>query len=98
MARKCGISPSTLSTFIKSGAKIEKNNDSYAVGSQWKRILLADCDQADQAVYERLVESGRKKITINGSMMAKEPIFALSFGFMDFKGALDNNWRKGRST
>jgi hypothetical protein len=48
--RKCGISRSMLSTFIKNNTKIEKNTDTDATELQRRQIQVADYDQVDQAM------------------------------------------------
>ena len=51
IAKKYGISPSTLSTFLKQKSKIEQNIDAHALGPQRKEMRTADYEEVDKAVY-----------------------------------------------
>ena len=61
IAKKYGISPSTLSTFLKQKSKIEQNIDADALGPQRKKMRTADYKEVDKAVYTWFVEMRAKK-------------------------------------
>ena len=69
MAKKYGISPSTLSTFLKQKRKTEQNIDADALGPQQKKMRTADYEEVDKAVYTWFVEMRAKNIPINGPLM-----------------------------
>ena len=66
IAKKYGISPSTLSTFLKQKSKVEQNIDADALGPQRKKMRTADYEEVDKAVYTLFVEMRAKNIPING--------------------------------
>ena len=61
IAKKYGISPSTLSTFLKQKSKIEQNIDAAALGPQQKKMRTADYEEVDKAIYTWFVEMRAKK-------------------------------------
>lgn len=88
IAKKYGISPSTLSTFLKQKSKIEQNIDADAFGPQRKKIRTADYEEVDKAVYTWFVEMRAKNIPINGPLLCERArSFARSLGFPEFMGS-----------
>ena len=68
IAKKYGMSPSTLSTFLKQKSKVEQNIDADALGPQRKKMQTADYEEVDKAVYTWFVEMQAKNIPINGPL------------------------------
>lgn len=88
IAKKYGISPSTLSTFLKQKSKIEQNIDADALGPQRKKMRTADYEEVDKAVYTWFVEMRAKNIPINGPLLCERArSFARSLGFPEFMGS-----------
>ena len=67
IAKKYGISPSTLSTFLKQKSKIEQNIDADVLGPQ-RTMRTADYEEVDKAVYTWFVEMRAKNIPITGPL------------------------------
>ena len=87
IVKKYGISPSTLSTFLKQKSKIEQNIDADAFGPQRKKMRTADYEEVDKAVYTWFVEMRAKNIPINGPLLCERArSFAHSLGFPEFMG------------
>ena len=85
ITKKYGISPSTLSTFLKQKSKIEQNIDADAHGPQRKKMRTADYEEVDKAVYTWFVEMRAKNIPINGPLLFERArSFARSLGFPEF--------------
>jgi hypothetical protein len=88
VARKYGISPSTLSTFLKDRDKIEKSIQSDAIGPQSKKIRTANNEDVDKAVYRWFLDTRSKNIPVNGPLLCERArSFARSFGVAEFKGS-----------
>ena len=88
IAKKYGISPLTLSTFLKQKSKIEQNIDADALGPQQKKMRTADYEEVDKAVYTWFVEIRAKNIPINGPLLCERArSFARSLGFPEFVGS-----------
>ena len=82
--KKYGISPSTLSTFLKQKRKTEQNIDADALGPQQKKMRTADYEEVDKAVYTWFVEMRVK----NGPLLCERArSFARSLGFPEFMGS-----------
>ena len=89
IAKKYGISPSTLSTFLKQKSKIEQNIDADALGPQRKTMRTADYEEVDKAVYTWFVEMRAKNIPINGPLLCEcARSFERSLGFLEFMGSI----------
>ena len=87
IAKKYGISPSTLSTFLKQKSKIEQNIDADALGPQ-RKMRTADYEEVDKAVYTWFVEIRAKNIPLNGPLLCERArSFARSLGFPEFMGS-----------
>jgi hypothetical protein len=56
VTRKYGISPSTLSMFLKDRDKIEKSTDSDAIGPQRKKNCTVN-NEVDKAVYRWFLDT-----------------------------------------
>ena len=65
IVKKYGISPSTLSTFLKQKSKIEQNIDADALEPQRKKMRTPDYEEVDKAIYTWFVEMRAKNIPIN---------------------------------
>ena len=88
IAKKYGISPSTVSTFLKQKSKIEQNIDADALGPQRKKMRTADYEEVDKAVYTWFVEMRAKNIPINGPLLCEcARSFARSLVFPEFMGS-----------
>ncbi len=86
IAKKYGISPSTLSTFLKQKSKIDIDAD--ALGPQRKKMRTADYEEMDEVVYMWFVEMRAKNIPINGPLLRERArAFARSLGFPEFMGS-----------
>ena len=82
IAKKYGISPSTVSTFLKQKSKIEQNIDVDAFGPQQKKMRTADYEEVGKAVYTWFVEMRAKNIPINGPLLCERARYlARSLGF-----------------
>ena len=89
IAKKYGMSPSTLSTFLKQKSKVEQNIDADALGPQRKKMRTADYEEVDKAVYTWFVEMQAKNIPINGPLLCERArSFARSLGFRNSWGVL----------
>jgi hypothetical protein len=88
VARKYGISPSALSTFLKDRDKIEKSIHSDTIGPQRKKIRTANNEDVDKAVYRWVLDTRSKNIPVNGPLLCERAqSFARSFGVAEFKGS-----------
>ena len=88
IAKKYGISPSALSTFLKQKSKIEQNIDADALGPQRKMMRTADYEEGDKALYTWFVETRPKNIPINGPLLCgRARSFTHSLGFPEFMGS-----------
>lgn len=87
VAAKFGISPSSLSTILKSKDAIEK---ALASGTSAKRTKLTPSahEELEKAVYKWFVETRVKKIPISGHAVQQKALnFACLLGIEDFKAS-----------
>lgn len=89
MAKKYGISSSTLSTFIKNKRKLEeKANDG---GGKKKRLRELEYPDIDKCVFQWLKEVRSRNVAISGPiLLQKVQRYAEMLGRTDFKGS--NGW------
>ena len=71
IAKKYGISPSTLPTFLKQKSKIQQNIEADSLGPQRKKMRAADYEEVDKVVYTWFVEMQAKNIPINGPLLCE---------------------------
>lgn len=96
IAKKYGISPSTLSTFIKNKDQILQNA-AVASSSSKKRVRKPGIPEVDEAVSIWFADARNNKIQLDGIMIrTKAEEFAKKLGKLEFK-ASDGwlaNWKK----
>jgi hypothetical protein len=71
IARKYGISPLILCTFLKDREKIENSIDSNAIGLQRKQIRTVNNEEVDKAVHRWFLNTRSKNIPVNGPFLCK---------------------------
>lgn len=90
MAKEFGITPSTLSTFLKDCAKFEEKEREASVGPQRKRIRNALYDNIDKAVCAWFQETHAKSILVTGSVIWKKALnLANRLGFDNFQSSVN---------
>ncbi|XP_064479138.1 tigger transposable element-derived protein 6-like [Ornithodoros turicata] len=89
VAREFGISASTLSTFLKDRAKLEREYGNSGGAPSRKRMRAANFEDIDKAVYKWFLEVRSQDIPVSGPMLcAKARYFSCIYGVDDkFKGS-----------
>lgn len=88
-ARKYGIAPSTLSTFLKDKKKIEEQLESSTLGPQRKRMRTAQHQDVDAAVFQWFQEARSRNIPINGPLLREKACqLATMLGVEHFQGSV----------
>jgi hypothetical protein len=70
VTRKYGISPLTVSVFLKDREKIKRNIDSDPVGP-YRKTCTVD-NEVDKAVHRWFLDTQPKNILVNGPMLCKQ--------------------------
>ncbi|CAD7675366.1 unnamed protein product [Nyctereutes procyonoides] len=89
VAKEFGITPSTLSTFLKDRAKFEEKVREASVGPQRKRMRNALYDDIDKAVFAWFQEIHAKNILVTGSVIRKKALnLANMLGYDNFQASV----------
>lgn len=89
VAKEFGITPSTLSTFLKDRAKFEEKVRKASVGPQRKRMRNALYDDIDKAVFAWFQEIHAKNILVTGSVIRKKALnLANMLGYDNFQASV----------
>ncbi|XP_039095347.1 tigger transposable element-derived protein 6 [Hyaena hyaena] len=89
VAKEFGITPSTLSTFLKDRAKFEEKVREASVGPQRKRMRNALYDDIDKAVFAWFREIHAKNILVTGSVIRKKALnLANMLGYDNFQASV----------
>ncbi|XP_025243377.1 tigger transposable element-derived protein 6 [Theropithecus gelada] len=89
VAKEFGITPSTLSTFLKDRTKFEKKVREASVGPQRKRMRSALYDDIDKAVFAWFQEIHAKNILVTGSVIRKKALnLANMLGYDNFQASV----------
>ncbi|XP_043838999.1 tigger transposable element-derived protein 6 [Dromiciops gliroides] len=89
VAKEFGITPSTLSTFLKDRAKFEEKVREASVGPQRKRMRNALYDDIDKAVFAWFQEVHAKNILVSGSVIRKKALnLANMLGYDNFQASV----------
>uniref|UniRef100_A0A2I3HU94 Tigger transposable element derived 6 n=1 Tax=Nomascus leucogenys TaxID=61853 RepID=A0A2I3HU94_NOMLE len=89
VAKEFGITPSTVSTFLKDHTKFEEKVREASMGPQRKRMRSALYDDIDKAVFAWFQEIHAKTILVTGSVIWKKALnLANVLGYDNFQASV----------
>lgn len=89
VSRKHGITPSTLSTFLKDRHKIELQLQQPLMGPKRKRIRQPQLQDVDSAVFTWFQDMRSRNVAINGPLIREKALqFATTLGHEHFQASV----------